>query len=114
MREFFINADFDLSLRRGRDPTVVDARSRQAGEMSLHMLFLGIDGDTVLASGELDEGAAFVYHGGPSGISGVAASMVQSNKLRHTVQDLLLSLCLVQIHQLQRRTWRLHILSQGV
>ena len=48
MREFFVNADFDLSLRRGKPPRDNGARTRQANELPLHMLFLGLDGDTVL------------------------------------------------------------------
>jgi hypothetical protein len=49
MREFFVNADFDLSLRRGKPPRDGSARIRQAKELPLHMLFLGLEGDTVLA-----------------------------------------------------------------
>lgn len=48
MREFFVNADFDLSLRRGRRPRAIDARSRQARELPMHMLFLGLQGDSIL------------------------------------------------------------------
>ncbi len=60
MREFFVNADFDLSLRRGRDPSRVDARARQAGELQMHLLLLGIGGDTVLVD-ELPEQAFSTY-----------------------------------------------------
>lgn len=55
MREYFINADFDLSLRRGRDHSIVDARARQARELSMHQLFLGINGDSILVDEEPEE-----------------------------------------------------------
>ena len=43
-------------------------------------------GDVIVAAphydnGEHDEGVAFIYHGGPSGISTVAAAMVESNQI---------------------------------
>ncbi len=47
-REFFINADFDLSLRSGRDPSAQDARGRQAAELPIHLLLLGFGGDSVI------------------------------------------------------------------
>jgi hypothetical protein len=46
--EYFVNADFDLSLRRGWDPSRVDARSRQARNLPMHFLLLGSGGDSVL------------------------------------------------------------------
>ncbi len=60
MREFFINADFDLSLRSGRDPSIVDARARQAGELPMHLLLLGTGGDSILVDEEPD-GAFSAY-----------------------------------------------------
>jgi hypothetical protein len=60
MREHFINADFDLSLRRGRPPGVVDARARQARELPFHMLLLGVEGDSILTASAPD-GAFFEY-----------------------------------------------------
>jgi hypothetical protein len=55
MREYLINADFDLSLRPGRAPEAADGRGRQALEMPLHLLLLGVDGDSVLADEPPDE-----------------------------------------------------------
>jgi hypothetical protein len=55
MREYLINADFDLSLRRGRAPETVDGRSRQASEMPHHLLLLGVEGDSVLVDEQPDE-----------------------------------------------------------
>ncbi len=55
MREHFINADFDLSLRRGRMSGTNDARSRQARELTVHMLLLGVEGDSILARTEPQE-----------------------------------------------------------
>jgi hypothetical protein len=49
MREYLINADFDLSLRPHRALEAWDGRARQAVEMPHHMLLLGVDGDSVLA-----------------------------------------------------------------
>jgi hypothetical protein len=60
MREHFINADFDLSLRRGRPPGVVDARARQARELPFHMLLLGVEGDSILTA-SAPEGAFLEY-----------------------------------------------------
>jgi hypothetical protein len=48
MREYLINADFDLSLRPGRRSETADGRARQALEMPHHLLLLGVDGDSVL------------------------------------------------------------------
>ncbi len=56
MREYFINADFDLSLRRHRAPGTDDARARQARELGMHMLLLGVDGDSILVSEEPPKG----------------------------------------------------------
>jgi hypothetical protein len=55
MREYLINADFDLSLRPGRGPETVDGRGRQALEMAHHLLLLGIGGDSVLVDELPDE-----------------------------------------------------------
>ncbi len=52
MREYFINADFDLSLRRGRTAGTDDARSLQARELTMHLLLLGLEGDSILAPAE--------------------------------------------------------------
>jgi hypothetical protein len=52
MREYFINADFDLSLRRGRPAGIDDARARQARELEMQMLLLGVEGDSVLVRTE--------------------------------------------------------------
>jgi hypothetical protein len=60
MREYFINADFDLSLRRGRPAETVDARARQAKELPMHMLLLGVEGDSILAPSAPD-GAFLEY-----------------------------------------------------
>lgn len=67
MREYFINADFDLSLRRGRSPQVSNARLRQARELPMHMLLLGIEGDSILVP-DAPAGVFFEYlarHGIP-------------------------------------------------
>jgi hypothetical protein len=55
MREYFINADFDIGLRPGRAPGTVDGRGRQAIEMPSHLLLLGVDGDSVLVDVKPDE-----------------------------------------------------------
>jgi hypothetical protein len=55
MRDFLINADFDISLRPGRGSGTTDGRGRQAGEIPYHLLLLGVDGDSVLVEAELDE-----------------------------------------------------------
>ena len=55
MRDFLINADFDLSLRPGRVPGTTDGRGRQAEEIPYHLLLLGLGGDSVLVEAELDE-----------------------------------------------------------
>jgi hypothetical protein len=55
MRDFLINADFDLSLRPGRVPGTTDGRGRQAGEIPYHLLLLGLGGDSVLVDTEPDE-----------------------------------------------------------
>lgn len=55
MREYFVNADFDLSLRPNRKAETADGRGRQASEMPFHLLFLGTDGDSVLADVDPDE-----------------------------------------------------------
>jgi hypothetical protein len=55
MREFLVNADFDLSLRPGRKKGTADGRARQALEMPYHLLLLGIEGDTVLVDAQPNE-----------------------------------------------------------
>jgi len=50
LREFFVNADFDLSLRRDGAPSPGGARDRQAEEMAFHFLLLGVDGDSVIVA----------------------------------------------------------------
>jgi len=53
-REYFVNADFDLSLRRGRAPSPGGARDRQAEEVAFHLLLLGVDGDSVIVANPPD------------------------------------------------------------
>jgi len=48
MREYFVNADFDLSLRPNRSAETVDGRGQQASEMPHHLLLFGTAGDSVL------------------------------------------------------------------
>jgi len=55
MREFLINADFDLSLRPNRSAETVDGRGQQASEMPYHLLFFGTDGDSVLVDAAPEE-----------------------------------------------------------
>jgi hypothetical protein len=56
MRDFLINADFDLSLRPGRAVGASDGGGRQAAEIPYHLLLLGLGGDSVLVDVEPDEG----------------------------------------------------------
>jgi len=60
MREFLINAGFDLSLRPGRRQGLADGRGRQALEMPHHLLLLGVDGDSVLVD-EPPDGEFLAY-----------------------------------------------------
>jgi hypothetical protein len=60
MREYLINADFDLSLRPGRRSEKIDGGLRQAGEIPYHLCLLGTDGDSVLVESGLD--AAFLAY----------------------------------------------------
>jgi len=46
--EYFVNADFDLSLRRGWNQPSDDAGSRQARRLPMHLLLLGTAGNSVL------------------------------------------------------------------
>ena len=55
MREYFVNADFDLSLRPNRSAETVDGRGQQASEMPYHLLLLGSGGDSVLVEAAPDE-----------------------------------------------------------
>jgi hypothetical protein len=55
MREYLMNVDFDLSLRRGRAAETSDGRARQAVEMPHHLLLLGVEGDSVLVDEKPDE-----------------------------------------------------------
>ena len=55
MREYFVNADFDLSLRPNRKTGTVDGRGQQASEMPFHLLFFGLDGNSVLVNAVPDE-----------------------------------------------------------
>ena len=55
MREYLINADFDIELRPGRSEGAVDGRGRQAREMPYHLLLLGVGGDSVLVDAAPDE-----------------------------------------------------------
>jgi hypothetical protein len=55
MREYFVNADFDLSLRPHRRAEAVDGRGQQASEMPFHLLLCGTGGDSVLVDVALDE-----------------------------------------------------------
>ena len=56
MREYFVNADFDLSLRPNRRAETADGRGRQASEMPYHLLLFGTGGDSVLVDAAPDEG----------------------------------------------------------
>ncbi len=67
MREYFVNANFDLSLRPNRKAETVDGRGQQASEMPFHLLYLGIDGDSVLVDVEPDED--FLAYLGRAGLS---------------------------------------------
>lgn len=53
-REHFINADFDLSLRRGGVRPCGRARERQAAELPWHFLLLARGGDSILLDREVD------------------------------------------------------------
>jgi hypothetical protein len=55
MREYLVNADFDLSLRPRRLQGVADGRGRQAKEMPLHLLLLAAGGDSVLVDEAPDD-----------------------------------------------------------
>jgi hypothetical protein len=46
--EYFVNADFDMSLRSGWDQSCDDAGNRQARKLPLHLLLLGTAGNSVL------------------------------------------------------------------
>ncbi len=67
MREFFVNADFDLSLRPYRKAETVDGRGQQASEMPYHLLFFGTEGDSLLVDVAPDEG--FLAYLGRAGLS---------------------------------------------
>jgi hypothetical protein len=54
-REYFVNTDFDISLRPNRDVWAADSRARQAGEMPHHLLLLALGGDSVLLHEPADE-----------------------------------------------------------
>jgi len=54
-REYFINTDFDISLRPNRDVSAAGARTRQAEEMPHHLLLLALSGDSVLLNDAPDE-----------------------------------------------------------
>jgi len=66
-REYFVNADFDLTLRRGRVPSPSGARDRQVEEAAFHLLLLGLDGDSVIVNMPPDLG--FLSYLGDHGIS---------------------------------------------
>jgi len=55
MREYLVNADFDLSLRPHRTLKTVDGRGQQASEMPFHLLLCGTEGDSVLVDAAPDE-----------------------------------------------------------
>jgi hypothetical protein len=55
MREYFVNADFDLSLRPKRSAETVDGRGQQASEMPYHLLLFGTEGDSVLVDAAPEE-----------------------------------------------------------
>jgi hypothetical protein len=55
MREYFVNADFDLSLRPKRSAETVDGRGQQASEMPYHLLLFGTEGDSVLVGAAPEE-----------------------------------------------------------
>jgi hypothetical protein len=54
MREYLINAGFDLSLRPRRHRSAVDGSTRLAAEMPYHLLLLGVGGDRVLVENQPD------------------------------------------------------------
>jgi hypothetical protein len=74
MREYFVNADFDLSLRPRRSPETVDGRGQQASEMPFHLLFFGTDGDSVLVETAPDED--FLGYLGRAGLSQPVTSVL--------------------------------------
>jgi hypothetical protein len=74
MREYLINADFDLSLRPNRSAETVDGRGQQASEMPYHLLFLGVGGDSVLVDSAPDE--AFLAYLERAGLSRPAISVL--------------------------------------
>jgi len=64
MREYFVNADFDLSLRPNRKAETVDGRGQQASEMPFHLLFFGTDGDSVLVDAAPENFLAYIGRAG--------------------------------------------------
>ena len=74
MREYFVNADFDLSLRPNRKAETVDGRGQQASEMPFHLLFLGTDGDLVLV--DVEPAEDFLSYLGRAGISRPASRVL--------------------------------------
>jgi hypothetical protein len=54
-REYFVNTDFDISLRAKRDVLTADPRTRQAEEMPQHLLLLALGGNSVLLSEAPDQ-----------------------------------------------------------
>jgi hypothetical protein len=66
-REYFVNVDFDLSLRRGREPSPAGARDRQVEDAAFHLLLLGVDGNSVIVNMPPDPD--FLVYLGECGIS---------------------------------------------
>lgn len=54
-REYFVNADFDVSLRPNWGVSAAGSRARQAGEMPHHLLLLALGGNSVLLDEAPDE-----------------------------------------------------------
>ena len=66
MREFFLNADFDLSLG-GKPPLLVSAEATYAHEMAWHFPLAAEAGDTLIAHRPLPEG--FLAYAGTKGLA---------------------------------------------
>ena len=60
-REHFINADFDLSLRRGKLPGSGSASARQASELPWHFVLSARNGDSILLDREIDPDLAHYF-----------------------------------------------------
>jgi len=74
MREYFVNADFDLSLRPHRRAETADGRGQQASEMPYHLLLFGTEGDSVLVGASPDN--SFLAYLGRAGLSRPVTSVL--------------------------------------